>query len=66
MILGVVAVARSRIESVDEITGRLKAARAYLPADRLVAATDYGLGYLSRDLAIAKLGALSDAAHSVN
>lgn len=65
VILGVVAIAKSRIETTEEIVGRLKAARAYLPADQLVAAPDCGLGYLSRDQAMAKLRALSDAAHSV-
>jgi 5-methyltetrahydropteroyltriglutamate--homocysteine methyltransferase len=65
VILGVIAIARSRIESVDEIVGRLKAARAYLPADRLMAAPDCGLGYLSRDQAMAKLRALTEAAHQV-
>ena len=66
VILGVVAIARSRIETIDQIVGRLKATRAYLPADQLMAAPDCGLGYLSRDLAIAKLRALSDAARAVN
>ena len=65
VILGVVAIAKSRIETTEEIVGRLKAARAYLPAEQLVAAPDCGLGYLSRDQAMAKLRALSDAAHSV-
>ena len=65
VVLGVVAIAKSRIETTQEIVGRLKAARAYLPADQLVAAPDCGLGYLSRDQAMAKLRALSDAAHAV-
>ncbi len=65
VILGVVAIAKSRVEPVEQIVGRLKAARAYLPADRLQAAPDCGLGYLSRDLAMSKLRNLTDAAHSV-
>ena len=65
VVLGVVAIATSRIETTEEIVGRLKAARAYLPADQLVAAPDCGLGYLSRDQAMAKLRALSDAARAV-
>lgn len=65
VILGVVAVARSRIETVDEVVGRLKVARAYLPAERLIAAPDCGLGYLSRDLAIAKLRIMCEAAARV-
>jgi len=66
IILGVVAIAKSRIESVDQIVGRLKAARAYLPADRLMAAPDCGLGYLSRDLAMSKLRNVAEAAHAVS
>ena len=65
VILGVVAIAKSRIEAVEEVVGRLKAARAYLPAEQLVAAPDCGLGYLSRDQAMAKLRVLTEAAHSV-
>lgn len=65
VILGVVAIARSRIETVEEVVGRLKAARAYLPAEQLVAAPDCGLGYLSRDQAMAKLRVLTEAAGTV-
>lgn len=64
--LGVVGIARSRLESVDEIAGRLREAAALLPADRLMAAPDCGLGYLPRELALSKLRNLSDAAHAIS
>lgn len=65
VILGVVAVAKSRIETEQEIIGRLRVARAHIDADRLIAAPDCGLGYLSRTQALQKLQHMTDAAHSV-
>jgi len=62
VILGVVAIARSRVETVEEVRARLQAAMDYLPAERLVAAPDCGLGLLSRDLAMEKLRVMSNAA----
>ena len=65
IVLGVVAVARSRIESVEEVRDRLEAVCAHMDPARLVAAPDCGLGYLSRDQAVAKLRNLARAAHSL-
>jgi len=62
--LGVIGVARSRIETVPEIAARLEAALVHLPPDRLMAAPDCGLGYLPRELALAKLRNLAEAAHA--
>ncbi len=64
VMLGVVAVAKSRIESVAEITGRLTLALQHIEPERLIAAPDCGLGLLNRDLAMAKLNALTAAARS--
>ncbi|HAZ36012.1 MAG TPA: 5-methyltetrahydropteroyltriglutamate--homocysteine methyltransferase, partial [Acidimicrobiaceae bacterium] len=64
-ILGCVAIARSRIETVDEVRDRLTEALRHIDRERLVAAPDCGLGYLGRDLAIAKLQVLCEAASSV-
>ena len=66
IVLGVIGIARSRIESVDEIRTRLLQALEHLPPERLVAAPDCGLGYLPRDLALTKLRNLADAAHSLD
>lgn len=65
VILGVVAIAQSRLEPVAEIRDRLREALEHLPAERLVAAPDCGLGYLGRDLARAKLRNLAAAASSL-
>lgn len=65
VILGVIAIANSRIETVKEITERLQAALEHIDADRLIAAPDCGLGYLDRKLALAKLANMVSAAKSV-
>ena len=62
VILGVVAIARSRVETVEEIRDRLRAAQAHIDPARLAAAPDCGLGLLSRDQARAKLAAMCAAA----
>ena len=65
VIFGAVAVAKSRVESVDEIRDRLRQALDHIDADRLMAAPDCGLGLLGRDLAMAKLKNLCTAAHDL-
>ena len=63
IILGVVAIAKSRVETVDEIRARLAAALEHIDGERLIAAPDCGLGMLGRELALAKLRNLAAAAH---
>lgn len=65
VIFGVVAIAKSRIEPVEEIAARLAAAREHIDADRLVAAPDCGLGLLGRERARMKLANLAAAAAEV-
>jgi len=65
VILGVVAIAKSRVEPIEEIRDRLSAALAHIDAARLIAAPDCGLGLLGRDLALEKLHNLAEAAHSI-
>jgi 5-methyltetrahydropteroyltriglutamate--homocysteine methyltransferase len=65
VILGVVAIAKSRVEPVEEIRARLEAALEHIDAERLIAAPDCGLGILGRELSIKKLGNLSAAARSL-
>ena len=60
-----VAIAKSRVEPVEEIRERLELALQHIDADRLIAAPDCGLGLLGRDLAIAKMRNLSAAAKSI-
>ena len=65
VILGVVEIASSRIETVDEIVLRLRAALDRIDADRLIAAPDCGLIMLGGELARAKLRRLVEAARAV-
>ncbi len=65
VILGVVAIAKSRVEPVEEVRARLEAALGHIEAERLIAAPDCGLGLLGRDLARAKLRNLCAAARGL-
>ena len=65
VILGVVKIASSRVETVDEIVARLRAALDHIDADRLMAAPDCGLIMLGSEGARAKLGRLVEAARAV-
>ncbi len=66
VILGVIAIAKSRVEGVEEIRERLTKAREHIDRDRLIAAPDCGMGLLGRDLARRKLRVLAEAAHSLD
>ena len=66
IILGVVAIAKSRVEAVEEIRQRLLQALEHIDAHRLIAGPDCGLGILGRDLAMEKMRHLSEAAHSID
>lgn len=65
ILFGVVDVAKSRVEEVDEIRERLLQACEHIDKHRLVAAPDCGLGLLGRKLAVQKLNVMSEAAHSI-
>ena len=65
VVLGVVAIAKRRVETVEEIERQLRRALDHVDADRLVAAPDCGLGLLGRDRAVAKLRNLCAAAARV-
>jgi methionine synthase II (cobalamin-independent) len=65
VILGVMAIGRSRVEEAEEVREHLRAALEHIEAERLIAAPDCGLGLLGRDLARQKLEVLTAAAHSL-
>ena len=65
VVLGAVAIASSRVEPVEEIRARLATAARLAPAG-VIAAPDCGLGYLSRELAEAKLTNLVAAARDLD
>ena len=65
VILGVIAIASSRAETVDEIRGRLMQALDHIDTKQLIAAPDCGLAMLGRDLALEKLANLCRAARDL-
>ncbi len=65
VILGVIAIARSRVEEAEQVRDRLRSALEHIDRERLLAAPDCGLGLLGRDLARRKLEVLAEAAHSL-
>ncbi len=65
ILFGAVAIAKSRVEEVDEVVERLRAALNHIDRERLVAAPDCGLGLLGQTRAVDKLKVLSAAAKVV-
>ncbi len=65
VIFGAVAIADSRVETVEGIKTRLKQALNHIDHDRLLAAPDCGLAILGRELAMTKLANLCEAAKFV-
>lgn len=62
VIFGAIAIAKSQVETVDEIVARLEQALEHIDKERLIAAPDCGLGLLGRNLAVAKLQNMCAAA----
>ena len=60
--MGVVRVARSRVETVEEITERVQEALKYIEKDRLILAPDCGLGFLPPEVAEEKIKKMVEAA----
>lgn len=58
IILGTLNLGDARVETAEEVAGRIRAALAYIPVDQLVVAPDCGMKYLSRDIAFGKLCAM--------
>lgn len=65
VILGVVTIASSRIETSEYIQQRLQQALEHIDADRLLAAPDCGLMMLGRELAMTKLRNMCRGAHAL-
>ena len=62
VIFGLIKIASSKIETVEEIESRIKEALKFISKEQLIAAPDCGLGHLNRELAISKLKTMSLAA----
>jgi 5-methyltetrahydropteroyltriglutamate--homocysteine methyltransferase len=65
VILGVIDIARTRVEPAEEIRARLGAALDHIDAARLIAAPDCGLTMLDHGAATAKLTSLVAAARAI-
>jgi 5-methyltetrahydropteroyltriglutamate--homocysteine methyltransferase len=65
VIFGAVAIADSRVETVDEVVARLQSALEHIDRDRLVVAPDCGLGLLTAKLAEDKLRVMCQAAAQI-
>lgn len=65
VIYGVLDMDEGEIETPELVADRLRAALQYLPAERLIAAPDCGMKYMSRDTAFAKLQAMAQGAAMV-
>ena len=61
IVLGVISIAKSRVETVEEIQSRIQEALRYIDQDRLIIAPDCGLGFLSRDILRDKLRNMVEA-----
>jgi 5-methyltetrahydropteroyltriglutamate--homocysteine methyltransferase len=63
--IGVVSLGDLEVEPVDVIADRIRAALRHVDAERLQVAPDCGMKYLPRDVAVAKLAAMVQAANLV-
>ena len=62
IVLGVIDLGSNEIESAATLAARIERALPYVSPDRLIAAPDCGMKYLSRDAAFGKLRAMVQAA----
>ena len=62
IILGVIDLADPGIETPQDVAGRIRAALAFVPPERIVVAPDCGMKYLRRDLALGKMHAMVEGA----
>ncbi len=65
VLLGVLDLSTSDVESAGVVADRIRRALPYVPAERLVVAPDCGMKYLTRDVAFAKLVAMVQGAELV-
>eukprot|EP00794_Sanderia_malayensis_P017627 gene17627-19381_t len=65
VILGVIDVVKSRLETVEEVRAHIQDVLKYIPAERLMVAPDCGLIFLPMELAEKKLKNMVEAAKSI-
>jgi 5-methyltetrahydropteroyltriglutamate--homocysteine methyltransferase len=62
VLVGAIDVATERVETPEEIAGLIAEATKYLPKEHIFACTNCGMAPMKRDIAVAKLQALSAGA----
>jgi 5-methyltetrahydropteroyltriglutamate--homocysteine methyltransferase len=62
VMLGAIDVATGEVETPEEVADTLRDALRYVDADKLMPSTNCGMAPLSREVALAKLSALSAGA----
>jgi 5-methyltetrahydropteroyltriglutamate--homocysteine methyltransferase len=62
VMVGVIDLGSNAVESAQDVASRIRAALKHVPAERLVAAPDCGMKYLTREAAFGKLKALAEGA----
>src|SRR5215470_6981482 len=65
IILGVIDLSTTAIESAQTVAGRIRAALAFVPPERIVVAPDCGMKYLPREVAYGKMRAMVEGAAMV-
>ena len=65
VIFGFIDIAKSRMESVEEVRVRIKDSLEHIDEHRLIAAPDCGLGFFTREQAIEKMTILTKAAKTI-
>ena len=65
IMLGVLDLADTQVESAETVAERIRAALKVLPPERLVIAPDCGMKYMARDVAFGKLKAMVEGARIV-
>jgi 5-methyltetrahydropteroyltriglutamate--homocysteine methyltransferase len=65
IVFGVLDLGDEKVETPEMVAGRIRAALAHVPPERLVPAPDCGMKYLPRERAFAKLEALAAGARIV-
>ena len=66
IILGVVDISSSKVETVESIKERIEEVGKYIPYSRLLIAPDCGMGMLSEELIISKLTNMVEACNLIN
>jgi 5-methyltetrahydropteroyltriglutamate--homocysteine methyltransferase len=65
IVLGVLDLGDASVETPEVVAGRIRAALAHVPPERLIPAPDCGMKYLPRERAVGKLEALAAGARIV-